>query len=145
MRWDLEAIAKLKDYSAKKNAAANIPEEIARLEDDFKHIRSATTDSTPVDGGGNKREDMLLSNICLRAELWHQLNDVERWIATMDGALAKLDASERLVLERFYITPHKGSIDRLCEELAIEKATVYRRKEAAVRKFAKVLYGGIEN
>lgn len=65
----------------------------------------------------------------------------------MDGALKKKkkNVSERLVLERFYIAPHKGGIDRLCEELSIEKATVYRRKEAAVRKFAKVLYGGIEN
>ena len=31
MRWDLAAIDKLKDYTAKKNAAAHIPAEIARL------------------------------------------------------------------------------------------------------------------
>ena len=143
MRWDLAAIDKLKDYTAKKNAAAHIPAEIARLEDDFKHIRSATMDATPVEGGGNRREDMLLANICQRTELWHQLNNVELELAGIEKALDALTAEERLVLERFYINPHKGSVDWLCEELGIERPTVYKRKDAAREKFTKLLYGAV--
>lgn len=143
MRWDLVAIDKLKDYAAKKNAAAHIPAEIARLEDDFKHIRSATTDATPVDGGGNRREDMLLANICQRAELHHQLANIEAELDGIETALAAMTIEERLVLERFYVYPCKGSVDRLCEELGIERPTVYKRKDAAREKFTKLLYGAV--
>ena len=145
MRWDYEAIAKLRDYSARKSSIGNIHAEIARLEEDYGRIRSATTDATPVQGGGNTREDMLLSNICLREELQKQLEDTKRWIAIVDNALDNLDKEERLILERFYISPHKGNVDRLCDELAIEKAGVYKRKDKALRKFTMTFYGKVES
>ena len=143
MRWDLVAVDKLKDYNAKKNAVAHIPEEIARLEDDFNHIRSATTDATPVNGGGNRREDILLANICQRAELRNQLNSVERELAGIDKALAAMTDEEQLVLDRFYINPRRGSIDRLCDELGLERTAVYKRKDMAREKFTKMLYGSV--
>lgn len=144
MRWDLEAIAKLRDYNAKTEALGNIPDEIKRLEDDCVRIRSATADSSPVQGGGNAREDMMLSNICLREELEQRLTDTRAWLATMDKALAALTDEERLVLSRFYIRPHKGGVDRLCEELHLEKTVVYNRKNKALRRFAVILYGAVE-
>lgn len=144
MRWDLEAIAKLRDYNAKIEALENIPDEIKRLEDDCIRIRSATADSSPVQGGGNAREDMLLSNICLREELKQRLTDTRAWLATMDKALTALTDEERLVLSRFYISQHKGSVDRLCEELHLEKTVVYSRKNKALRRFAVILYGAVE-
>ena len=42
------------------------------------------------------------------------------------------------------IHPAQGNVDRLCEELGIEKAMVYRRKEFALRKFTIALYGAVE-
>ena len=106
MRWDLEAIAKLREYTVRKAALDNLSAEIERLEQEYGRIRSATTDGTPVRGGGNAREDMLLSNICLREELKMQFTDTQKWIAVMDNALATLTDEERLVLDRFYINSH---------------------------------------
>lgn len=145
MRWDIEATAKLREYTARKAAIVSLPLEIKRLEADCGRIRSASADGTPVHGGGSTREDMLLSNICLREELTKQLADTQAWIEIIDRALAALTDDERLVLDRFYINPAKGNVDRLCEELGIEKATVYRRKESALRKFTIAFYGAVEN
>nr|DAP82314.1 MAG TPA: Protein of unknown function (DUF722) [Caudoviricetes sp.] len=145
MRWDVEAIAKLREYTVRKAALDNLPAEIERLEQEYGRIRSATTDGTPVRGGGNAREDMLLSNICLREELKLRLADTQEWIATMDNALAALTDEERLVLDRFYINPHKGSIDRLCGELNMELAGVYKRKGKALRRLTIILYGCVES
>ncbi len=145
MRWDLEAITKLREYTVRKAALDNLPAEIERLEQEYGRIRSATTDGTPVRGGGNAREDMLLSNICLREELKLRLADTQEWIATMDNALAALTDEERLVLDRFYINPHKGSIDRLCGELNMELAGVYKRKGKALRRLTVILYGCVES
>lgn len=144
MDWKREAIDKLRCYAARKNALVSIPQEIRELEDAFAGIRSAATDGTPVHGGGSSREDMLLSNIAHRDELERSLRQAKGTVAIVERGLSVLDAEERLVLDRFYIHPARGNADRLCEELGIEKASVYRRKESALRRFTIALYGAVE-
>lgn len=145
MNWKFEAIEKLKEYAARKNAITSIPEEIKRLEEDAQRIRAASTDATPVHGGGRSREDMLLSNIVQREELQRRLSDAQRWVDIVDGGLSVLTDDDRLVLDRFYIHPMRGNVDRLCDDLAIEKAAVYKRKEKALRRFTVALYGLTES
>lgn len=145
MNWKFEAIEKLKEYTARKNALESIPEEIKRLEEDAQRIRAASVDSTPVQGGGSAREDMLLTNIVHREELQRRLSDAQRWVDIVDGGIAVLSDEDRLVLDRFYIHPMRGNVDRLCDDLAIEKAAVYKRKEKALRRFTVALYGAVES
>ena len=142
MNWKFEAIEKLKEYTARKNAITSIPEEIKRLEEDAQRIRAASTDATPVQGGGSTREDMLLSNIVHREELQRRLSDAQRWVDIVDGGLAVLSEEDRLVLDRFYIHPMRGNVERLCSELGLEDGrTVYKRKDKALRRFTLSLYG----
>lgn len=145
MNWKFEAIEKLKEYTARKNAITSIPEEIKRLEEDAQRIRAASTDATPVQGGGSAREDMLLSNIVHREELQRRLSDALRWVDIVDAGLAVLSDEDKLVLDRLYIHPMRGNVDRLCDDLAIEKAAVYKRKEKALRRFTVALYGLTES
>lgn len=145
MNWKFEAIDKLKGYEAHKKSLSSIPEEIKWLEMALTAIRSAATDSTPVAGGGCTREDAMLSNIVHRGELARTLKQARIWVNIVDGGLAVLDDEERLVLDRFYIHRAKGNIDRLCEELGVEKASIYRRRDSALRKFTVALYGCTEN
>lgn len=144
MNWKSEAVDKLRQYEAKKLSLVNIPLEISRLESAARGIRSAASDGTPVSGGGSGREDMLLSNIVHREELERSLEQAKKWVAMVDTGLAILSAEERLLLERFYVHPERGSVDRLCEELRCEKATVYRRRDKAIHRFTLALYGGTE-
>lgn len=144
MNWKSEAVDKLRQYEAKKLSLVNIPLEISRLESAACGIRSAASDGTPVSGGGSGREDMLLSNIVHREELERSLEQAKKWVALVDAALAILSTEERLLLERFYIHQERGDVDRLCEELGCEKATVYRRRDRAIRRFTLALYGSTE-
>lgn len=144
MNWKFEAIEKLKEYTARKNALVTIPEEIARLQEAAQSIRAAAADAAPVQGGGSTREDILLSNIVHREELQRRLSDAKRWVETVDRGLAVLTADDRLILDRFYIHPMKGNVDRLCEEFCIEKTAVYKRKDAAIEKFTLALYGAVK-
>ena len=145
MNWKFEAMDKLKQYEAKKQALKSIPQEIARLDMAMKSIRSATADATPVQGGGSGREDMLLSNIVHRQELESALKQAAKWVKIVEGGLAVLGEDERLILDRFYINPAPGNVDKLCEELGVEQASVYRRREKALHHFTVSLYGGIES
>lgn len=145
MNWKTEASYKLKDYQARKLAMDNIPAELRRLESASTRIRSATTDGTPVSGGGgNAREDALISNIVQREELKRRLREAKLWVATVDRALAVLDDEERRVLELFFINRAKGNVERLMEELHLEKTRVYELKDRALRRFTLALYGIVE-
>ena len=139
MNWKYEAIEKLKEYSAKKQSLKSIPEEMARLESAMQSIRSATADGTPVSGGGSGREDAMLSNIVHREEL------ARKWVSLVDSGLESLSVDEKKILSRFYISPARGNVDALCEELGVEKAQVYRRRDSALRHFTLCLYGQTES
>lgn len=58
MNWKHEAIEKLNQYEVKKQSLQSIPEEIKRAESEMCDIRSATSDGTPVQGGGSGREEL---------------------------------------------------------------------------------------
>ena len=144
MNWKREAIDKLKNYEAHKQALECLPKEIRRLESAYTGIRSATTDGTPISGGGSTREDSMLSNIVHRDELKRRLKEARLWVAQVDKALAVLDDEERLVLDRFYIHRAKGAVEALCESLGLEKSAVYDRRDKALRHFTLALYGVTE-
>lgn len=141
MNWKYEAIEKLKGYDARKRSLASIPEEINRLESKFGAIRSASADGTPVQGGGSGREDALLSNLVHREELKSQFEQAKLWCSVVERSMECLTDEERTVLDRFYIHPARGNVDRLCEELGIEVAAVYRRRNDALRKLTLAMYG----
>ncbi len=141
MNWKREAIDKLKNYEAHKQALECLPKEIRRLESAYTGIRSATTDGTPISGGGSTREDSMLSNIVHRDELKRRLKEARLWVAQVDKALAILDDEERLVLDRFYIHRTKGAVEVLCESLNLEKSAIYDRRDKALRHFTLALYG----
>ena len=85
---------------------------------------------------------MLLSNIVHREELQRRLSDAQRWVDIVDGGLAVLSDEDRLVLDRFYIHPMRGNVERLCNELGLEdERSVYKRKDKALRRFTVALYG----
>lgn len=145
MNWKFEAIEKLKQYEAKKLSLKTIPEEIKRLEFAMAGIRSATADGVPVQGGGSAREDMYLNNIVRREELERSLEMAQKWVELVDAALEVLAEDYRLVLDRFYVHPEKGNLERVCMELGCEKTTVYRRRDQALRIFTISLYGCTES
>ena len=144
MNWKKEAIEKLKEYNARKQAITSIPMEIAQLESAVRGIRSASADGVAISGGGSGREDMLLSNICKREELKRSLAAANVWVSQVEDAMAVLNQEERLILDKFYISPARGNVDRLCGELNVEKSQVYARKDAALRHFTISLYGCTE-
>ncbi len=144
MDWKREAADKLKCYEARRTSIERGREEMHRLEDDMTRIRSATTDGTPVGGGTSTREDAMINNIARREELKVAMREATAWVKTVDSGLGVLDEEERHILDRFYIHRAKGNVERLCEELHLEKTRVYELKDKALRHFTLALYGVVE-
>ena len=144
MNWKQEAIEKLKHYQAKRTALENISEELHRLELALFDLPKVAGGETISQVGACRDKEQLMGNLVCRGELKHALKQARIWVETVDRALATLSEEERLVLSRLYICQTKGNVDRLCEELHVEKASVYRRRDAALRQFTIALYGGME-
>jgi len=145
MNWKQEAIEKLEQYDAKKQSLRSIPAEIDRLESLARQIGGSRTDKITVKGSSDGREDMLLNNIIQREELSWSLDQAEKWVGLVESGLSVLNDEDRLILDRFYIRGEKGAADRLAGDLCIDVKTVYRRKDAALRRFTIALWGCVES
>lgn len=75
--------------------------------------------------------------------LTERLYRIEQLIAITKTGLKALTPQQRLVLEKFYVNRNDGYIEDLCEELCVEKSTVYRIKNAALEMFVATQYGRI--
>ena len=144
MDFKREAIDKLKSCDAKQQSLQRTSEEILRLEEEMVSLQGASSDSTPVSGGGSTQDEALVNNIALRAELAKARTATKRWLDTVDAALSILNDEEFRILDKMFIHPRKGQVAHLCGELHIEKSALYTKRNAALRRFTLALYGVTE-
>ncbi len=135
------AIQELNDYDAKVAAIESIQDNIKRLEEEAENLHSTRYDSEPTQGGGNRREEMLISNISTRDEYRRNLNIVIGQVHAVETALKGLDARQQRILELFYIRRCRNYIDRLCEEMCVSERTLYREKENALKAYTLRRHG----
>ena len=141
MRWSNCAIEDLKKYEGMKSSLGNVAERISILNGNFIAIKGQRTDRTPTRGGGTHWEDFLLNNIVERERLSLLLESNHKLVTIMDRGLSALNKEEHRVLELFFIYKQRDHIERLCQELSLEKSQIYRIKEQALYKFTMYMYG----
>ena len=145
MNWKQEAVDKLRGYPLRRCSLDRLGEELERLEHEAARISAVETETERVsDSPAGSREDALVNNIVLREELQHARRSAALWVRQVDHALAQLDDDSRRILERLYFSRAPGSIDALCAELCMERSTLYRRREHALRQFTLSLYGALD-
>lgn len=142
MDWKKCAIEDLRNYGRRRDSLDNIKSRITALKEQYASVKCALgSDTGAVQGGGNRIEDRMLSNIVERERLTHTYRAAKQLVDLTERGLSGLDERERLVLERFYVEPSKGNVDRLCDELGYERAQVYRVKDQALYKYTICEYG----
>ena len=144
MNWQNFAVDRLRDYRARALAVETIPDRIRLLELEFQGIRAASTDRVPSRSGASRRDDALVSNIAAREELKRNYAIARRETALTRKGLDALSEQERRVLEGFYVDRQRGHVERLCEELCVEKSKIYQIKDDALRKFTMACYAVVE-
>ena len=141
MNWKNVAMEKLRRYNAMRQALRNIPEELQRLKAEAVLLRSATTDGIFVRGSGGKQEDARINNIVEQQELEQTLKQVRQWLAVTERGLLSLDDEQRQILQRLYLYPQIGGIERLCSDLGLEQSSIYRKRDQALLRFTTAIYG----
>jgi DNA-directed RNA polymerase sigma subunit (sigma70/sigma32) len=144
LNWKQTAAEELKDYGRRKESLTNIPERIRQINAELSSIKSAMSDSTPVKGGGNHREDHLIELIMMKGELEENLVLARRRVRLIERGLNGITEQERKILDMFYISRQRNYISRLCEELGYEERNIYKLKDAALRKYVLAMYGSMD-
>lgn len=145
MNWKEEAVRKLREYAPMRQATVNIPLQMQQLEDEYQTIRGQSFTGRRSVANPGSREDQMINNIVRRQELQQSLERACQWIETVDGALNVLEPEEREILQCMYVFPQKGAVDTACDALHLEKSSVYRRRDKALRKFTLAMYGATES
>lgn len=134
-------LSKLRYYERR---IAEIPDEIAEEQARITSIKSSTTGSTPVQGGGNKREEWLVSALDHIDRLKTDLRYFEGKVRLTYRALDMLDPDDKRILVVLYVDKLKNGANVLCEELFIETSTVWRRRRGALRDYCTARYTSAE-
>ena len=143
MRWTDSAIHDLRSYNIFKRSIENLKERIAILDIKINSCRTSKMSQTPPNhgSGGRSGEDALIDAIVEKENVQMGLEVEERKLALIDRGLAALTDEERYVLTMFYISRPKNHVEIMCRKLHIEKATLYRLKDSALRQFTLEEYG----
>lgn len=144
MNWQKEAESDLRNYIKRKESLDNIKERVRALQDEICSIKSASCDSVPIQGGGNRMEDSLINNIVKRKRLALAYRATSRLVLLTERGLESLTERERMVLEKFYIRRIPNHVGWLMDELVIEQSQVYRIKDDALYNFTVAMFGIID-
>lgn len=137
MDWKDLAIDSLKLYNAKKVAIENIPREIGLISHAIQITDEAVKSSVPT----GSVDDIQLSRRIMLRELERNLAATRKVVEDIRQSLDALTDEEYNILDTLYMQKGRESIMQLCAELNCSKATMYRKRDSALRKYALGLYG----
>ena len=68
-----------------------------------------------------------------------EISRLQARLVPVETALKSLSREEQEILHRTVVDNRKGQVERLCRELDVEPATVYRRRDKALAKLGERL------
>ena len=139
MNWRQEAKDQLASYEYNRNAVKSMELFSKEIEMELCSTPGQKMDA-PVRGGGGQ-EDFRLNRLVKLENIRSRMRQTQAWLDAMDGALQVMTPEDRLLLARFYIHPYKGAAEQLCQELNLERSTVYRMRDKSLERFTVALYG----
>ena len=135
------AIGELSRHNALRSSLTTLPGQIARLEQELTSVPGTLGRGEHIRGTGSTAQDWLVAGLERKGSMERRLAAARQSVDSVEIALETLSREEQLVLQQFYIHRERGHMDRLCRELGVEEASVYRLRNRALEKFTLALYG----
>ena len=139
--WLVPRLVHLEEYRA---FLENVPQRISDLRHRVEMINASRPDKISVMSSSRDPDEAIINSIMERQELEISESIIRSDVAWLESGLAKLTPDERMILERFYIRRRKDYLERLTEDLHVERSEVYRLKDQALRRLARLLVGRVE-
>ena len=135
-----EAVEKLRSYEAVRHSLKVLPLEIRRVEQEMTALAGGIS-LEPGNRDPRGRENRMGRLITQKQQLQQALERTKLWIEAVNLALEALDLRQRQILFRMDIRQQPDAVERLCQDLEVERSSVYRHRDRALEKFALAFYG----
>lgn len=139
IEWKEVAKKELRTYEEACLSLQSLPDLIERQKMIVSRIR--TNNPSKVSRKTTGYNDTQLSAIVYRDELEQRLKEAKKTVAAIEKALSAMNEEEYELLDTLFIHPRKNGVDMLCEKFGIERTAVYERRNKALEKFTRSLYG----
>ena len=142
MNWKEETVERLRRYPAMANAVKSIPMQMENLALEAQSLQSMQPGRF---GGGNKRaqEDRLLNIFVQQQELALALQNAQCWVEITERALRRQPERDRALLRMLYVENQPAA--QICELLGMEKSSLYRHRDTALKNLTLSIYGALES
>lgn len=128
----------LQDWNVMEERMDEAPEKIWLAMERMTSIRGFNS-ATPVQGGGNKREEMLAQNLDVKILAEKGVEDAKAYFACLMPAWNSLTDDEKYVLRERFIEGGNG-LQRIMSRRNIEKSAAYNMCNSALKKLRKKLF-----
>lgn len=140
LRQDVQRLLR-EDYPQRKEQLETLPLRIATERSRLTAIRSSSAESMMISGGGNVRQERDTAILVEIDRLTAELDTARLEIQTIDRILEALSPHELRTVETMDLHRQPGGLDRLCEELHVEKSKAYSIYDSALDKIARLYWG----
>lgn len=141
MDWKKNTIEEIKNYSYLRIKCVRLREKLEELESKSKTIHGVKLSHQKIKSSAQSQK--ILNQLIEREELYHMLNATRNKVKKLERAFKKLDPNERSILDKFYISRQDLTLAQMCSHFSVERSTLYRMKDSALKKLALNLFGEI--
>ena len=108
-----------------------------------KDLGSIDAEISAIEAGGKdaEREEWLLDARARWMDISENLKATEMHVANMDRLLGQLPEDERTAVRCLYVDKQAGGLFEAMEQLHCEKTQVYRIKDRAIMRLARMRFG----
>lgn len=138
------AIEALKDYDNMQFIIDNTDEEIKAAYDDMTSVKSVNLNGMPKAHNPKSGEENIINSIEKISILENRYKEAMEYMAWFEPAWEMLSEDEQYILKKFYNSQYGKRLDAIydiCERLGIERTTAYKRKNRALNKLSRMLFG----
>ena len=133
----------LSDYRNMETIIEITPVEIKDIKEDMTGPSSSVPDGMPHSRNIRSGENLVCNSIDQCDVLHNRYLQAVEFMSWFTPAWLELSEEERLLLETFYMGEDNKTtaVENINEQLHIERAQIYRRKEKALNRLTIFLYG----
>lgn len=137
------ALGALYDYRTMETIMRITPAEIKNLYEEMTNLKIPVPDGMPHARSTGSSENELCGSIDQCNMLYKRYQAAAEFMVWFRPAYLQLYEEERILLEAFYFDDENRTeaIKKISKQFKIERAQIYRRKNKALYRLAKFLYG----
>ncbi|MDF2839002.1 MAG: hypothetical protein K0S60_705 [Evtepia sp.] len=142
--WDKVIIELLRNRKDNEIALQNLRDQYRSISQAMESPKTSDFTKDPIIGSKGAGEDAMVNKLLQKEAVEAKIRELtleeRRYLRAWEG----LGDEDRCILQEFFQCEHRSSqqaIDSLCDQYGYERATIYRMRANALKRFKRLLAG----